>query len=144
MKLPQRKLPWLMLALTSSVILALALIPVKVRSREALFEIPPGTWARRSAGISQEVLPSEIRLVLGLSDILVLKNLDDVPQIFGPTLIMPGQSFRLPFSTASEYQFECTAHASGQMKVIVAEGPTTPLSRLRFRAQHFATRVVSL
>ena len=144
MKLPRRKLPWLMLAVTSSVILALALIPVKVESREALFEIPRGTWARRSAGISQEVLPSEIRLVLGLSDVLVLKNLDDVPQIFGPTLIMPGQSFRLPFSTASEYQFECTAHASGQMKVIVAEGPTTPWSRLHFRINYLATRLVSL
>jgi hypothetical protein len=117
---------------------------VQVESRDALFEIPNGTWARRRAGIDAEVLPSEIRLVLGLHDVLVLRNLDDVPQIFGPTLIMPGQSFRLPFSVASEYQFECTAHVSGQMKVIVAEGPTTPWSRLRFRARHFAARLVSL
>lgn len=144
MKLPRRKLTWLLLAATSGAILALALVPVKVESREALFEIPQGTWARRSAGIPQEVLPSEIRLVLGLSDILVLKNLDDVPQIFGPTLIMPGQSFRLPFRMASEYQFECTAHASGQMKVIVAEGPTTPWSRLRFRINRLAARLASL
>ena len=144
MKLPRRKLPWLMLAGTSSAILALGLVPVKVESREARFEIPPGTWARRSAGIPQDVLPSEIRLVLGLSDVLVLKNLDDVPQIFGPTLIMPGQSFRMPFGVAAEYQFECTAHASGQMKVIVAEGPSTPWSRLHFRIKHLATRLASL
>jgi len=139
MKLATRKLLWVGLAAVTSAALLLALIPVKVESREALFEIPRGTWARRSAGISQEVLPSEIRLVLGLSDVLVLRNLDDVPQIFGPTLIMPGQSFRRPFSVASEYQFECTAHASGQMSVIVAEGPTTAWSRLNFRINHLAT-----
>ena len=48
---------------------------------------------------------------------LLLRNLDDVPQIFGPTIMMPGQSFRLPFEKAAEYQFACTAHASGQMTI---------------------------
>lgn len=144
MKLGLPRLRWWILALFTSGILCAALIPMQVKSRDVLFEIPAGTWAKRRAGVDAEILPSEIRLVLGLSDVLVLKNRDSVPQIFGPTLIMPGQSFRLPFNVASEYQFECTAHVSGQMKVIVAEGPTTPWSRLRFRAQHFATRVVSL
>ena len=57
----------------------------------------------------------EIRLTLGLNDVLLLRNLDDVPQVFGPSIMMPGQSFRLPFEKAAEYQFACTAHASGQM-----------------------------
>ena len=143
MKLLSKAL-WAVLTVIIGVTLGAALIPVQVASRDALFEIPEGTWAMRRAGIAREVLPSEIRLVLGLRDVLVLKNLDSVPQIFGPTLIMPGQSFRLPFSVASEYQFECTAHASGQMKVIVAEGPTTPWSRLRYRARHIAARWVSI
>ena len=110
-----------------------ALVPVEFDSREELFEIPKGTWARRMAGARIEILPSEIRLVLGIRDILWLRNLDDVPQIFGPTLIMPGQSFRLPFEVASEYQFACTAHLSGQMTVIVDETPTSPWDRLRWR-----------
>jgi len=114
-------------------IAAAALAPVEFDSREELFEIPKGTWARRMAGARIEILPSEIRLVLGIRDVLLLRNLDDVPQIFGPTLIMPGQSFRLPFEVASEYQFACTAHLSGQMTVIVAETPTSPWSRLRWR-----------
>ena len=113
---------------------AASLAPVAFDSREELFEIPKGTWARRMAGAKIEILPSEIRLVLGIRDILWLRNLDDVPQIFGPTLIMPGQSFRLPFEVASEYQFACTAHLSGQMTVIVAETPSTPWRRLRWRA----------
>ena len=104
-------------------------------SREELFEIPRGTWARRRAGEDLGILPDEIRLTLGIRDILVLRNLDDVPQIFGPTLMMPGQSFKLPFEQASEYQFTCTAHASGQMRVIVDPYPATPWARIMWRAR---------
>jgi hypothetical protein len=112
-----------------------ALTPVHSESRDELFEIPNGTWARRMAGDPVEILPDEIRLTLGVRDTLVLRNLDDVPQIFGPTLMMPGQSFRLPFALASSYQFACTAHASGQMTVIVEEFPANPWARLRFRVR---------
>ncbi|MEQ1731279.1 MAG: hypothetical protein ABL982_23160, partial [Vicinamibacterales bacterium] len=100
---------------------AVALIPVRFDSKEELFEIPKGTWARRMAGEKIEILPSDIRLVVGIHDVLVLKNLDDVPQIFGPTLMMPGQSLSLPFEVASDYEFACTAHLSGHMTVSVAE-----------------------
>lgn len=109
--------------------------PLPAVSREDLFEIPNGTWARRMAGEKIGILPDRIRLTLGVRDILVLKNLDDVPQIFGPTLMMPGQSFSLPFEQASEYQFACTAHASGQMTVIVDPQPTTPWARILWRAR---------
>lgn len=112
-----------------------ALAPISEDSRDALFEIPNGTYARRMAGDPVEILPSEIVLTLGVRDTLVLKNLDDVPQIFGPTLMMPGQSFRLPFALASSYQFACTAHASGEMTVIVEEFPDSPWARLRFRVR---------
>src|SRR5687767_4636190 len=73
-----------------------ALTPIRSASNEEVFEIPKGTWARRMAGDPVEILPDEIRLTLGVRDVLVLKNRDDVPQIFGPTLMMPGQSFTLP------------------------------------------------
>ena len=120
-----------------------AFAPVTFDSREELFEIPKGTWERRMAGDRVEILPSEIRLVLGVRDVLLLRNLDDVPQIFGPTLIMPGQSFRLPFDVASVYLFTCTAHASGQMSVVVYEAPTSPWSRLRYRATSMGRRVLA-
>ncbi|MEX2124044.1 MAG: hypothetical protein WD795_09145 [Woeseia sp.] len=107
--------------------------PIESGSRDEIFEIPQGTWARRMAGNQVEILPDEIRLTLGIRDILVLRNLDDVPQIFGPTLMMPGQSFRLPFASASSYQFACTAHASGQMTIVVDPYPAHPWARLRWR-----------
>jgi hypothetical protein len=112
-----------------------AFTPVTFGSREETFEIPKGTWARRMAGNKVEILPSRVFLTLGIRDVLFLKNLDDVPQIFGPTLMMPGQSFRLPFEVASSYQFACTAHASGQMTVVVDEQPDTPWRRLVWRTK---------
>jgi hypothetical protein len=112
-----------------------AFTPVTFASREETFEIPKGTWSRRMAGNKVEILPSRVFLTLKVRDVLLLKNSDDVPQIFGPTLMMPGQSFRLPFEVASSYQFACTAHASGQMTVVVDEQPDTPWRRLVWRTR---------
>jgi hypothetical protein len=118
-----------------------AFTPVTFASREETFEIPKGTWARRMAGNKVEILPSSVFLTLGIRDVLLLKNLDDVPQIFGPTLMMPGQSFSLPFEVASSYQFACTAHASGQMTVVVDAQPDTPWRRLVWRTRRIARLV---
>ena len=115
-----------------------ALAPIATGSRDALFEIPKGTWARRMKGDGVSILPERIRLTLGLRDVLVLRNLDDVPQIFGPTLMMPGQSFRLPFAVASDYTFDCTAHPSGQMTIVVEPFPETPWARLVWRTRELS------
>jgi hypothetical protein len=110
-----------------------AFLPVEYVSADASYDIPKGTWARRRAGEDLGILPARIRLFSGTS--LVLKNLDEVPQIFGPTLIMPGQTLRLPFDMPAEYQFACTAHVSGQMTIVVDEAPTQLVARLRWRAR---------
>ena len=123
------------LAIVALALLWAALSPLAPASREEVFEIPKGTWARRMAGDKVEILPNNVRLVLGVKDVLVLRNRDDVPQIFGPTLMMPGQSFRLPFQVASTYQFACTAHASGQMTVTVEPGPSAGWERLAWRTR---------
>ncbi len=110
-----------------------ALAPVAAGPHEAVFEIPAGTSARRLAGEHVDIFPQTIRLTLGLKDVLVLKNGDSAPHIFGPTLILPGQSFRLPFSQAATYSFECSAHPAGGLGVIVQEGPAMGWERLRWR-----------
>lgn len=115
--------------------------PITPGSRDELFEIPHGTWARRMAGDKIDILPESIRLTLGLNDVLLLKNHDAVPQVFGPVLIMPGQSFRLPFEQASTYSFACTAHASGQMSVIVDPPPTPGWTTLRWRVGQLMRRL---
>ena len=112
-----------------------AMWPVTFESREELFEIPKGTWAHRMAGEKREILPSEIHLLVGIHDVLMLKNSDDVPQIFGPTLLMPGQTLRIPFTRPSENYFACTAHASGQLLVVVEATPDWPWRRLSWRVR---------
>lgn len=110
-----------------------AFAPLHASSREQLFEIPKGTWERRMKGIDASILPEKITLTLGVRDVLLLRNGDTVPQIFGPVLIMPGQDFRLPFAQAGEHPFDCTAHASGKMTVVVEETPAPGLARLKWR-----------
>jgi hypothetical protein len=114
--------------------------PIELPTRDKLFEIPHGTYARRMAGDRVDILPSKITLTLGVDDVLLLRNLDQVPQQFGPTILMPGQSFRLPFERVSENQFECSAHASGQMTVIVEPEPVWPWQKIRWRARHWSER----
>lgn len=109
-----------------------ALAPVERPPREALYEIPAGTSARRLAGEHDlEILPQTIRL--SVRDTLALRNADKAPHVFGPTLIMPGQTFRLPFAQAATYSFLCTAHADGQLNVIVEPRPAPGWERLHWR-----------
>ena len=90
------------------------------------------------AGEKVEILPPTITLTLGLNDVLLLRNADEVPQTFGPALVMPGQSFRLPFAVASTYGFACSAHASGQLAVIVEPHPAPGWATLRWRLRRLA------
>ncbi len=133
----------LVLGIVLATLLYATLAPVSTSSRDKLFEIPKGTFERRMKGDKVEILPSTIRLTLGLRDVLLLRNNDTVPQIFGPILIMPGQEFRLPFETASENQFACNAHASGQMTVIVEPFPNPGLLRLRWRLGEWAQAILT-
>jgi hypothetical protein len=131
---------WGVATVLAAVAVALAwagFAPIELPSREKLFEIPKGTYARRAAGNLVDILPSKITLTLGIEDVLLLRNLDEVPQVFGPTVLMPGQSFRLPFEVASGNRFDCTAHTSGQMTVLVEPEPKWPWQKIHWRARHW-------
>ena len=82
-----------------------------------------------------------VAIPLGLNDVMVLRNADTVPHIFGPTLIMPGQSFRLPFVQASTYGFECSAHPNGGLSVIVDPAPAPGWERLLWRWRRLTNMV---
>lgn len=129
------------IALVAMLVLALGwagFAPIHALSREVLFEIPRGTFARRMAGNKVEILPSRIVLTQGVRDVLLLRNLDDVPQVFGPSIMMSGQSLRLPFERAAEYQFACTAHASGQMTIVVEPEPRWPWQKIAYRIREWS------
>jgi hypothetical protein len=109
--------------------------PIDPGSREQAFDIPAGTYARRVAGDKAGILPPEIHLTVGVKDVLVVRNLDQVPQTVGPILVMPGQTFRLPFNLASDYQFVCTAHSNGKLDIVVDPEPTPGWRRLVWRVK---------
>jgi hypothetical protein len=137
-----RSLAWLTIAIGACAALVWAgFAPIHSESRDQIFEIPKGTWARRMSGDPVEILPDHVRLTVGIRDVLVLRNHDVVPQIFGPTLMMPGQSFKLPFEQPAEYQFNCTAHASGQMIIVVEPYPASPWARIGWRTRELLYRL---
>jgi hypothetical protein len=137
---------WLIAAALSLLLLGgvgwASLAPIEVASHDEVFEIPHGTWARRIAGEQVEILPQTIRLTSGINDVLLLRNADEVPHVFGPTLVMPGQSFSLPFASASTYSFMCTAHANGQLTVVVEAKPARGWETLRWRLRRLTRLVV--
>ena len=127
---------WPRWSLAAALIAALlwgALAPLQYANRDKLFEIPKGTFERRMKGETVAVLPDQVLLTLGVQDVLLLRNSDTVPQVFGPVLVMPGQDFRLPFEQAGDHPFACSAHASGQMTVRVVPAPDPGWERLRWR-----------
>ena len=78
---------WILLvpaAVMLAILGGVGLSPIASGSRDQIFEIPRGTWARHMAGEKVETLPDHIYLTVGVRDILVLKNRDAVPRPSGP------------------------------------------------------------
>ena len=109
-----------------------ALAPLRDPSHERVFVFPGSAVA---PGEPRRVLalPRELRLTLGVQDVLLLRNLDRVPQVFGPVQLAPGQEFRLPFEQAGDYVFACPAVAGGRLLVRVVRLPDPGWERLRWR-----------
>lgn len=121
--------------LAAALLLALlwgALAPLRDPSHERVF-VFPGQAVKPGEPRRQLALPRELRLTLGVQDVLLLRNLDRVPHIFGPVQLPPGQEFRLPFEQAGDYVFACPAVAGGQMLIRVVPLPDPGWERLAWR-----------
>jgi hypothetical protein len=126
-------LPIVLAAIALGVPAWAAFAPIRTDAREQVYEIPKGTWARRQAGEKFDLIPDTIHLTVGVRDVLVMRNRDDVPHLFGPVLIMPGQSFQLPFRKPASYLFSCPLHTSGQLTIVVDPEPEPGWRRLLWR-----------
>lgn len=112
-----------------------ALAPLRGASQEALFEVPPQAHARRAHGERLLLVPSELRLTLGVRAVLLLRNRDSVPLVFGPLQVRPGQEFRLPFEQAGSFRYACPLLPGGELVVTVVPQPDPGWERLRWRLQ---------
>lgn len=110
-----------------------AFAPLSSMPRERVYVIPKGTAARLARGEPVTTLPSRIRLLLGVQDVLVLRNEDDAPQSFGPIELRPGQTYRVPFQVPATFDFACSAHEDGQVAIVVRRPPRAGWERLWWR-----------
>jgi hypothetical protein len=133
------------LAATAVVVLGLAaaawaaFAPLPITSRELTYVIPPGTAARLKAGAPFTVLPSPVHLTLGIRDILVLTNDDEVIHQLGPVILGPRQTYRIPFRRPGRFQYACSLHAAGTLTLLIEPEPVAGLARLRWRLERPST-----
>jgi hypothetical protein len=111
-----------------------AFAPLPPLPRERVYVIPKGTAARQASGQTVRPLPSRIQLLLGVQDVLVLRNEDDAPQSFGPIQLRPGQTYRVPFQVPATFDFACSAHEDGQVAIVVRRPPRPGWERAWWRA----------
>jgi hypothetical protein len=107
--------------------------PLAPSAREVVYVIPKGTAARSGGGEIPSGLPSEIHLRLGIRDILVLRNDDEVPMQLGPVRLEPGQTYRLAFHQPGAIQLACSFHQGIGFVIFVDSPPSPGWERLRWR-----------
>jgi hypothetical protein len=137
--LRRRRLPCALVGAFLLVFLWGALAPLRTPSQERGFTFPAagvpaaGGPAGSAAGERSAALPRTIRLTLGVQDVLLLRNRDRRPHVFGPLHLLPGQEFRLPFEQAGTYPVACPDVPGGTLTVQVVPLPDPGWDRLRWR-----------
>jgi hypothetical protein len=134
-------------AFAGAVLLALlwsALAPLRTPSQERSFTFQAPVHGAPPAAARALALPREIRLTLGVQDVLLLRNLDRQPHVFGPLQLLPGQEFRLPFEQAGSYPYACPDVKGGTLTVRVVPLPDPGWERFRWRLQALIQALLTL
>jgi hypothetical protein len=87
---------------------------------------------------------AEVRLTLGVRDVLLLRNRDLAPHVFGQVLVLPGHAVRLPFEQAGDFPFACDVAPGSRVMVRVQPQPDPGWARLRWRLGALAEAVRDL
>jgi len=88
-------------------------------SREVVYDIPPGTAELIAAGGDPQIVPGEMVFTLGLQDVLVIHNNDEVGHTFGPYWVAAHNTLRVQFSQPALYEGYCSVHPSSQVRIVV-------------------------
>jgi hypothetical protein len=128
-----RRLQWTLAAILCAVLLWMTVAPLHYPSRERLLEFPRGAAALRSSA-GPVLVPAEVRLTLGVRDVLLLRNRDVVPHVFGQVLVLPGHAVRLPFEQTGDFPYACDLAPAAKVTVRVLAQPDPGWARLRWRS----------
>ncbi len=88
-------------------------------AREVTYTIPPGTANLIKQGIDPHIVPGEMIFTLGVRDVLVIHNNDDVGHTFGPYWVASHNTLRVHFSQPVVYEGYCSVHPSNQVRIVV-------------------------
>jgi hypothetical protein len=127
-----RRLQWSLAALLCAALLWAAVAPLHYPTRERLLEFPHGASVLRGQA-GPTLVPAEVLLTLGVRDVLLLRNRDVAPHVFGQVLVLPGHVARLPFEQAGDYPFACDLAPASKVMVRVLPQPDPGWARLRWR-----------
>jgi hypothetical protein len=89
--------------------------------RQYVIVIPAGTAERLAAGDTTDAPPHSFELILGVRDVLVIRNEDNVWHQVGPYRIAPGHTLQQRFSRPGTIYAACTITASQQVEIVVRE-----------------------
>jgi hypothetical protein len=114
--------------LIAAALLMLAAVPVAYRAgvlheeaRRLVIVVPPGTAERIAAGDGADAPPHRIELVLGVQDVLVIHNQDDVWHQVGPYRVAPGHMLIQRFTRPGVIRQACTITPNRQVEIVVRE-----------------------
>ena len=127
-----RRVQLALAAILLAVLAWAALAPLHYPTRERLLEFPHGAAVLRGQA-GPVLVPAEVRLTLGVRDVLLLRNRDLAPHVFGQVLVLPGHEVRLPFEQAGDYPFACDVAPAAKVTVKVLPQPDPGWARLRWR-----------
>lgn len=111
------------------------LAPIKGGSHQLLLAFP------RGVSVTGMAVPGEIRLTRGVQDVLLLRNNDRVPIVFGPLKIGPGREVRLPFGEEGVYRYVCPPVLGQVVRVRVVAAPGPGWGRLFWRLDNLRQSV---
>ena len=126
-----RRVRWTVAAILLALLLWAAVWPLRYPTRERTVDFPRDATVLKGSGAPP--LPAEIRLTLGVRDVLLLRNRDLSAHVFGQVLVLPGREFRLPFEQAGDFLFAADAAPGHVVMVRVLPQPDPGLPRLGWR-----------
>jgi hypothetical protein len=129
-----RRLQLALAAILLALLAWAALAPLRYPTRELGLD-----FARGGARV-----PGQLWLTLGVRDVLLLRNRDLAPHVFGQVRVLPGREFRLPFEQAGAFPFACDLAPGARVLVRVLEQPDPGWARLRWRLRTLADAVRAL
>lgn len=89
--------------------------------KELWVVIPLGASELSMHGISEDLIPSEIRLQVSSRNRLIIQNNDVRDHNIGPFFVRAGETIRQEFSQPAIYEGTCSIRASDEINIIVEE-----------------------